>query len=131
YGIGVERIIACSIEQSHDEFGIIWNKSIAPFMVHLISVNTNNAEVVKVAEDIYEMLNQNAIDVIYDDRTNVSPGFKFKDADLLGMPLQIIVGEKNIANQKIEVKKRKTNQRQLIDISEVVSFVKKFINEPD
>ncbi|RCK73981.1 MAG: Prolyl-tRNA synthetase [Ignavibacteriae bacterium] len=131
YGIGVERIIACSIEQNHDENGIIWHKSIAPFIVHLILVNSNIESVVQVANDIYDRLNENKIDVIYDDRANVSPGFKFKDADLLGMPLQIIVGEKNVINHKIEIKDRKTNKRQIIDIDEVVTFVKNFINEND
>lgn len=131
YGIGVERIIACSIEQSHDENGIIWHKSIAPFIVHLILVNSNIEKVVEIAEEIYNKLDENHIDVIYDDRINVSPGYKFKDADLLGMPLQIIVGEKNIVNRKIEVKVRKTNNRQIIDIDDVVPFVKKFLIEND
>ena len=86
YGIGVERIIACHIEQKHDENGIIWDKSIAPFMVHMISVNMDNKEVVSTSENLFKEISKSGIDVLYDDRQGVSPGFKFKDADLLGMP---------------------------------------------
>jgi prolyl-tRNA synthetase len=126
YGIGVERIIACDIEQNHDKFGIIWGKAVAPYHVHLVLVNANVDSVIKVAEDIYERLAKHKVEVLYDDRKNVSPGFKFKDADLLGMPLQIIVGEKNIVNGKVELKDRKTGERQIITIEEVVEYVKKY-----
>ena len=126
YGIGVERIIACNIEQNHDKFGIIWGKAVAPYQVHLVLVNANVDSVIKVAEEIYERLAKHKVEVLYDDRKNVSPGFKFKDADLLGMPLQIIVGEKNIVNGKVEVKDRKTGERQVIDIGEVVGYIKKY-----
>lgn len=127
YGIGVERIIACHIEQHHDEFGIQWQKSIAPFDVHLILVNANAEEVVKKAEELYSALRASRIDVLFDDRTNVSPGFKFKDADLLGMPLQIIVGEKNLRNNLIELKDRSTGERRLVVVEDVMAEIKKFL----
>jgi len=127
YGIGVERIIACHIEQNHDKFGMIWSRNVSPFHVHLILVNSNNEQVVSVAESLYEKLGESLIDVLYDDRKDVSPGFKFKDADLLGMPLQIIAGEKNIASGKIEIKDRRTGNREIIDIGRVVSHVEKFL----
>jgi prolyl-tRNA synthetase len=126
YGIGVERVIACNIEQNHDKFGIVWSKTLAPYHVHLILVNANVEKVVKVSEDLYKEFTDNEIDVLFDDRKNASPGFKFKDADLLGMPLHVIVGEKNIVNGKVEVKDRKTGERQIIDTNKVVEYVKKF-----
>jgi len=127
YGIGVERIIACHIEQNNDKFGMIWSKHLAPFHVHLILVNSNNEKVVAVTESLYEKLDEALVDVLYDDRRDVSPGFKFKDADLLGMPLQIIAGEKNIAAGKIEIKDRRTGAREIIDIGKVVAYVEKYL----
>jgi len=127
YGIGVERIIACHIEQNHDKFGMIWSKNVSPFHVHLIVVNSNNEQVVSVAESLYEKMGESLIDVLYDDRKDVSPGFKFKDADLLGMPLQVIAGEKNIAAGKIEIKDRRTGKREIVDIGRVVAYVEKFL----
>ncbi len=126
YGIGIERIIACGIEQSHDANGIIWNKWVAPYDVHLILVNSNVENVVRTAESVYETLIQNKFDILYDDRSNVSPGFKFKDADLLGIPLQVIVGEKNVLQNKIEIKERKSGQRHTIEIQQLISFIKNF-----
>jgi len=127
YGIGVERIIACHIEQNHDENGIIWDKAIAPYHVHLISVNTENPIVVDVSDNLYEKFNAEKIEVIYDDRMDVSPGFKFKDADLLGMPLQVIVSERNLKNNQVEIKVRKTGERILISLEEVVAKVREIL----
>lgn len=129
YGIGVERIIACHIEQHHDAHGIMWGKTLAPFHVHLILVNSKIPEVIKVAEQLYEELQGDLIEVLYDDRGDVSPGFKFKDADLLGMPIQVIVSQKNVVNGKVEIKERRTGKRDIIDIGKVVSFVEKFLEE--
>ncbi len=126
YGIGVERIIACSIEQNHDNFGIIWNKELAPYEVHLVLVNSNVDNVIETAEKIYTDLEKSGIDVLFDDRKNVSPGFKFKDADLIGIPIQVIVGEKNVVNNKVEIKERTNGNRQVIDISLITDFVKEF-----
>lgn len=127
YGIGVERIIACHIEQNHDENGIIWDKAIAPFQVHLISVNTENPQVIQTADKLYEQLNEEKIEVIYDDRMDVSPGFKFKDADLLGMPLQLIVSERNLKNDQVEIKIRKTGERILVNLDDVVPKIKELL----
>jgi prolyl-tRNA synthetase len=90
YGIGMERIVACHIEQNHDANGIIWDKAIAPFQIHLIAVSKSEA-VREVAEKVYTDLNDDGVEVLFDDRVDTSPGFKFKDADLLGMPYQVIV----------------------------------------
>jgi prolyl-tRNA synthetase len=114
YGIGVERIIACHIEQNHDENGIIWDKALAPFMFHLIAVGTKSKAVLEASEEIFAELQKAGFEVLFDDRTEVSPGFKFKDADLLGMPYQVIVGEKNLAQGKVEIKVRKSGERSFV-----------------
>jgi prolyl-tRNA synthetase len=112
YGIGVERIAASHIEQNHDEKGIIWCGEVAPFRLHLICANPNNETLVKYSDIIYDSLNRMfGGDVLYDDRIDVRPGFKFNDADLIGIPLQIIIGEKNFKNGNIEIKVRKTAER--------------------
>lgn len=127
YGIGVERIIACHIEQNSDKHGMVWTKQLSPFHVHLILVNANNEKVVSVAEGLYERLGESLIDTLYDDRKEVSPGFKFKDADLLGMPLQVIVGEKNVVNGRVEIKDRRTGGREIIEIGKVAAYVEKYL----
>jgi prolyl-tRNA synthetase len=124
YGIGVERIIACHIEQNHDENGIIWDKAIAPYLVHIISVNTENQEVIETADKFYKELNNAGMESIYDDRIDVSPGFKFKDADLLGMPVQLIISERNLKRKQVELKIRRTGERILVDIGEAVGKIK-------
>ncbi|NWF89489.1 MAG: proline--tRNA ligase, partial [Ignavibacteriaceae bacterium] len=110
YGIGVERIMACFIEQHHDEKGIIWEKPLAPFDVHLIALNLKNELVAKTSEKIYNELQQHGIKVLFDDR-DAAAGFKFNDADLLGMPIQIVIGEKKLKENKCEVKVRKSGER--------------------
>lgn len=127
YGIGVERIIACHIEQNHDDDGIIWDRSIAPFMIHLVSVNMDNNEVVDAAEKIFDQLSGAGMEVLYDDRKGVSPGFKFKDADLLGMPIQVIVGDRNLKQGRIELKFRKTGERKVLPISDALNEVKSLL----
>ena len=128
YGIGVERIIACHIEQHYDEFGIKWQKAIAPYDVHLICVNMNSDSVKAKAEQIYSELQSKGISVLFDDRTDASAGFKFKDADLLGMPLHVIVGEKNLKSNEIELKDRNAGKRWNVTadsaVAEIVTFVK-------
>jgi prolyl-tRNA synthetase len=129
YGIGVERIVACHIEQHHDEFGIKWQKSIAPYDVHLICVNMNSDTVKKKSEELYAELRSRGIAVLFDDRADASAGFKFKDADLLGMPLHVIVGEKNLKNNEIELKDRNSNKRWTVSVDAIVGEVVKFVKE--
>lgn len=126
YGIGVERVIACFIEQNHDTKGIVWNKTLAPFTVHLISINPKNEKVAQTCEKIYDELIQNGIEVLYDDR-DASPGFKFNDADLLGMPVQVVIGEKKLKENKVEVKIRKTDERFDVELKDIISKVKEII----
>jgi prolyl-tRNA synthetase len=124
YGIGIERILACHIEQNHDKDGIFWDKVLAPYQIHLIAVSTKSKEVVQAADALYETLGNDGVEVLYDDRSDISPGFKFKDADLLGMPFQVIVGEKNLAAGKIEIKTRKSGERQLVDRGSAVEALR-------
>jgi prolyl-tRNA synthetase len=128
YGIGIERIVACYLEQNNDEFGIIWNKILAPYHIHLIAVNTNNPEIMKKSEQIYESLKKENIETLYDDRMNASPGFKFKDADLLGIPVIIIVSEKNLKNGHIEIKIRKTGERKFIEEDKIIDEIKNILS---
>jgi prolyl-tRNA synthetase len=131
YGIGIDRIVACHIEQNHDENGIIWDKAIAPFDVHLIGLGARNEQVTETSETLYLDLQQSGLDVLYDDRKDTSPGFKFKDADLLGMPYQVIVGEKNLASGNIEIKERKTGKRTILPKRELVETVRGLLNSKE
>ncbi len=119
YGIGIERIAAAYIEQNHDKDGIIWSGEIAPFKIHLICVNTNSADVKNSADKVYAELQEKKIEVLYDDRADMSPGMKFKDADLLGIPLQLIVSEKNMKNDEIEIKLRRSGERLKVKTNEL------------
>ncbi len=123
YGIGVERIMACFIEQHHDEKGISWVSTLAPFTVHLLGIGFKKSEIVReYCEFLYTTLRSGGIDVLFDDR-DISPGFKLNDADLLGMPLQIVVGEKNAALQSVEVKVRSTGEKQIVAFSDAVATI--------
>ena len=131
YGIGIERILACYIEQNNDKFGIIWNKSLSPYLVSLIAVNSNAEPVINKAEEIYKLLKSKKIDTLFDDRVGLSPGFKFKDADLMGTPLQVLVSEKNLKEGKIELKVRRTNERFIVDAENIIESIQKKLEEID
>ncbi|HTR99498.1 MAG TPA: proline--tRNA ligase [Bacteroidota bacterium] len=131
YGIGLERIIACHIEQHHDADGIVWGASLAPFDVHLVAVGGRSASVAETAEALYTELGQAGIDVLFDDRADTGPGFKFKDADLLGIPCQVIVGERNLAAGQIEIKERETGRRTLVPRAALTANVKELVSRKD
>ena len=124
YGIGVERVMACYVEQHHDENGIIWDKTLAPFKVHLLALNMKKENIIEAADKIYNDLKDSGIDVLYDDRVDAQAGFKFNDADLLGMPFQVIVGDKKLKENKVELKIRKTGERFDIEINELIKKIK-------
>lgn len=123
YGIGVNRIAAALIEQSHDENGIIWHPAIAPFEVAILPLNTDHKPSIEAAEKIYNELTSAGIDTILDDRPERA-GAKFKDSDLIGFPVQVIVGEKKIVNGEVEVKDRKTKGVKVVKIDGAVKAVK-------
>jgi len=127
YGIGVNRIIASVIEINHDEAGIIWPIEIAPYQVALVSLAKGEDKVREVAEAIYQELLAAGIEVLYDDRDE-RPGVKLKDADLIGLPLRITIGERNLAEGKIELKLRSSKDTQLISIKDVSLEAKKALD---
>jgi prolyl-tRNA synthetase len=122
YGLGVGRTVAAAIEQNHDADGIIWPVPLAPFSVLLASLNPENAEVKAVADDLYRQLGELGVDVLYDDRDE-RPGVKFKDADLVGFPVRIVVGAKSLAEGKVEVSLRRDREKQLTAVADVVPRV--------
>ncbi|AKT41619.1 proline--tRNA ligase [Chondromyces crocatus] len=128
YGIGVERVMAAAIELHHDADGICWPMSIAPFHVALLSLQTTDAAVVKAADDLYAALESAGIEVLYDDREE-RPGVKFKDADLIGLPIRLAIGTKGLANQQVEVKLRTSKEVQLVPLAEAVQYVKDLIRD--
>ncbi len=126
YGIGIGRTIAAGIEQNHDENGIIWPMPLAPYQVIITPVNVNEEEVMKAAEGLYKSMLDENIEVIFDDRDERA-GVKFKDADLIGIPLRVVVGQKNLVQGKVELKIRKNGESKLYPLQEIVQQVKQII----
>jgi prolyl-tRNA synthetase len=120
YGIGPARIAAAAIEQHHDELGIIWPTTIAPFQLHLLPVNVRDQKLVEMTEAIYTQFIRERIEVLYDDRDE-RPGVKFKDADLLGLPLRMTVGNRALKEGMVDLKVRKTGEEVQVPLSEAVS----------
>ncbi|ADU95978.1 prolyl-tRNA synthetase [Thermovibrio ammonificans HB-1] len=125
YGIGVTRVMAAAVEQGHDENGIIWPVEIAPFEVIVIPVNVKKEEIVEAAERVYSELMEAGFDVLLDDR-NARPGFKFKDADLIGIPYQVIVGKK-ASEGVVELKIRRSGERLELPVDGVVGKLRELI----
>ncbi len=128
YGIGVGRTVAAAIEQSYDQNGIIFPIPIAPFQVLILPVNMNIGLLKETAEQLYQTLPQSGIEVLYDDREE-SPGVKFKDADLVGIPLRVTLGEKNLKKGLVEIKTRRTGEILLVKKEEVLSKIKEMIDQ--
>ena len=122
YGFGVTRTVAAAIEQNHDENGIIWPKAIAPFEVVVSSLGNQDSEVLAAADQLYQAMKDAGIDVLYDDR-NERPGVKFKDADLIGIPLRVVVGAKSLAQGNVEMSLRQDAERVLVPLSSAVEVV--------
>ena len=122
YGIGLARVAAAVVEQHHDENGIMWPPSVAPFAVQLLAVRASEAGQRELADRLYGELAASGVEVLYDDR-DVSPGVKFKDADLLGCPLQVIVG-KRAAEGVVELKWRATGERDDVPVAGLTAAVR-------
>lgn len=127
YGIGIGRTIAACIEQNYDENGIIWPFTLAPFSVIITPVNINEKQVREAAEKIYMSLQEEKMEVILDDRDERA-GVKFKDADLIGIPLRITVGQKNLAEGNVEIKIRKSGENRICSISSIAQEVKSLLD---
>lgn len=129
YGIGVERIVAAFIEQHHDERGICWIPAIAPFHLQLIALGGERDErVQQMAETLYEQLWQAGVETLYDDRPE-SAGVKFNDADLLGLPLQLIVSPRTLEAGRLELKERNSPQRYYVEPERVVAVVQQVLEQ--
>ncbi len=125
YGIGVTRMMSAAIEQLHDEKGIVWPPSIAPYLVSLIVTTSKSDEMSEIGEKIYRELVNSGIEVLYDDR-RISAGIKFKDSDLLGLPLRLVIGRKFLEKKLIEVQLRKNGETFELPLDGIVSFIKDF-----
>lgn len=128
YGIGLARTIAAIIEQHHDDDGVIFPMSVAPFHVSVVPVNDQNRQLVNTAEEITDDLEQGGIEVLFDDRAE-RPGVKFKDADLVGIPLRVTLGEKNFKKDLLEIRNRGTGQTTLVKTDEAVKTLADMVQE--
>jgi len=130
YGIGVDRLLAAIIQENHDEQGIVWPASVAPYAVHLLTLSADRGGVGEAAERLYAELVDRGVEVLYDDREE-SPGVKFADADLLGMPLRLTVSPRNMEKDSVELKRRDESDSTLVPLSEVASRVAEMVAEFD
>ena len=124
YGIGVGRLMAAVVEQHHDDNGIIWPESIAPFDLHVVSLAKRpDDEISQQGEALYEQLQQAGFDVLYDDRKE-SPGVKFSDADLIGIPWRITISARSLKSGGVEVKRRRDPEAEIVPVDQIVEFLK-------
>lgn len=129
YGFGTTRMVGAVVEASHDERGIIWPKSIAPFDVHLVEVKSKKPEVREAAENLVRDLESRGVGVLYDDREEASAGEKFADADLIGISLRLVVSEKSLEKGSVEWKQRAEKDVNLVPSKDVVGKVVEWVNE--
>jgi len=128
YGIGLGRLLAAIVEQNHDDKGIIWPLSVAPYQIYLCLLHLDSPEVASAAEKAYQELENAGIEVLFDDRDE-SPGVKFNDADLLGIPLRLTLSPRTLQNQSIEAKWRTEKETQLLPLENVSAKVNKLLRE--
>ena len=128
YGIGLGRLLAAIVEQSHDDKGIIWPLSVAPYQVHLCPLSLDKPAVAPTAERLYQELQKEGIEVLFDDRDD-SPGIKFNDADLLGMPLRLTLSPRTLQSQSVEAKWRTEKETQLLPLDNLAVHANKLLNE--
>jgi prolyl-tRNA synthetase len=126
YGIGLGRLLAAIVEQSHDDKGIVWPLSVAPYQVYLCPLSLDKPAVLPAAEKIYQELQKEGVEILFDDRDD-SPGVKFNDADLLGIPLRLTVSPRTLQSQSAEAKWRTDKQAQLLPLDNLAAEVKKLL----
>ena len=127
YGIGVERVLACYIEQNHDENGMIFPMALAPVQVVLLNLGLKDQQITETAESLYDELQAKGVDVLFDDRDE-RPGFKFKDADLLGIPIRITVGKRLTKDGVIELRLRKDGRTEELSPAQITERVLELIH---
>ena len=128
YGIGVGRTLASIVEARHDNYGPVWPLSVAPWQVQLNALQMDKEGITETAEKLYADLEKAGVEVLYDDR-NLGAGPQFAEADLLGIPLRLIVAPKALANGMVEYKVRGTEEKGMIPTDQVISFVQNWIAE--
>ena len=124
YGIGLGRAMATVVEIYHDERGIVWPGSVAPFQVHLVGLDMEGERVKGEAERVYKLLQAENVEVLFDDRVGVSAGAKFADADLIGIPYRIVISKKT--EDKIELKKRSEKETKFVSFEQLLQIVKDY-----
>ena len=133
YGIGVTRVVAAAIEQNHDDRGIIWPESLAPFQVSIVQIDANKSEeVVSRSEALYETLKDMGVEVLLDDRDKkTSPGVKFADAELTGIPHRIVMSSRGLKNGIVEYKARKDSKDDAVEMpaDDILEFIKAKLNK--
>lgn len=133
YGIGPSRVMGSVVEAMHDDRGMIWSKELAPYPVHLVSLNAKNEEaneqIRSAADSLAEELKKSGIEVLWDDRSQVSAGEKFADADLIGIPLRLVISEKTLAEQSVEWKLRGTDDSRLVHLDGIREETEAFVRE--
>ncbi len=128
YGIGLDRLLAAAIEQNHDDNGIIWPMSIAPYHIYLCSLYMENSKVAATAEKVYADLETQGLEVLFDDRRE-SPGVKFNDADLLGIPLRVTISPRTLEKDSVEIKKRSEKEAQLLPLEGITTRLKELVSQ--
>ena len=121
YGIGLSRLMATIVETQSDDLGIIWPESVAPFKVHLISLGVESKD---KSDEIYDSFKKEKVEVLYDDREDKTAGEKFADADLIGIPLRVVVSKKTLEKDSVEIKKRDLVGTELTKIKDIISYVR-------
>ena len=127
YGIGIGRLLACIIEASHDDYGPIWPYAVAPWQVHITTLNSKKVDMTAVGHEIYENLKKK-YEVILDDR-DMGAGAKFADADLLGVPIRIVVGERNFQNGQVEIVTRDKSVKELVNIEDIETAIAEIVKK--
>jgi prolyl-tRNA synthetase len=122
YGIGLGRLMAAVVEAHHDEHGIAWPVSVAPYAVHLVSLLRGDKEVAH-ADALHHRLTKAGVEVLYDDRADLSAGVKFNDADLIGCPLRLTLGQRGLKQGSVEAKLRHSDQRELVPLDAVETYI--------
>ena len=124
YGIGVSRIVAAAIEQNNDDYGIIWPQSIAPFDLAIVPMNMHKSHrIPDIANNLYQGLKDAGLDVLFDDRKE-RPGVMFNDMELMGVPYTLVIGERNLDENKVELKNRRTGEKLMVDLDTAIETIK-------
>lgn len=133
YGIGIGRLMGVVVEHYADDSGMVWPKAIAPYQVHLVSLSSKDEEtqqrIDRVSEELYADLTEAGVEVLWDDRADLSPGAKFADADLIGLPLRLVISEKTLTEDSVEWKERTSDEMSLIKLDAIKEAVENWVKE--